>query len=217
MTHKIVLCAALAAGLAFALPAQGQAPLPAHEITTILHSTGLTPVGRPVLRGSTYVVGAIDTYGQDVRVVVDAQRGRILSVRPVVPVAAPYQAPVQRYPGPPYGEPGYVPDPFYPGPGPDDDEYEVEPPPGPPPRVIYAPRDTSALPRSAPQRTSAAAKPAASSVAAAKSAPVPKTAAEVSPETAASAAPADPTSTGSVPAKPEASPAVSSPPVQTFE
>jgi hypothetical protein len=78
-------------------PDDGMA-LPPHEILTIVRSTGLEPLGRPVRQGPAYALRARDpTDGQEVRVIVDAQMGRIVRV---VPVLMPrYGMPVIRPPG----------------------------------------------------------------------------------------------------------------------
>ena len=146
MQHKIALCAGLVAALAVAGHALAQpapppvypgtvypgAGLPPHEIVTIVRSTGLEPMGSPVRQGPTYALRAVDPAGEEVRVIVDAQRGRIVKV---IPLMAPrYAMPLLR---PPYGRPprpmamvpeGYGPDPRAPmlPPG-------AEGPPGPPP------------------------------------------------------------------------------------
>ena len=57
--------------------------LPPHEILTILRSTGFDPLGQPVRRGPNYVLRAIDDNDREVRVVVNARSGDILSVTPV--------------------------------------------------------------------------------------------------------------------------------------
>jgi hypothetical protein len=53
--------------------------LPPYEILTIIRSTGFEPIGRPVRNGQTYVLRAVDAYDLEVRLVVDARTGRILS------------------------------------------------------------------------------------------------------------------------------------------
>jgi hypothetical protein len=78
--------AAFAATLA-ALPAQAQPVaadlLPAYEVNTIVASMGMRPVGRPAWMRGRYVVAAIDRYGRDVNVVLDARDGQVLAVRPL--------------------------------------------------------------------------------------------------------------------------------------
>jgi hypothetical protein len=54
--------------------------VPPHEVLTIVRSTGLNPLERPARRGATYALRAVDIDGQQVRVVVDARSGEILSV-----------------------------------------------------------------------------------------------------------------------------------------
>jgi hypothetical protein len=80
-----------ALGLALATPAVAEpariaqgAPdiMPPYEVLTIIRSTGLQPLDRPVRRGSTYVLRAIGRTGEEMRVVVDARYGDILSVTP---------------------------------------------------------------------------------------------------------------------------------------
>ena len=94
MKQKIAFCAAL---LAFGFPdseaarAQPMLPfyqgvraeLPPHEIAMIVRSSGLDPLSRPVRQGGAYSLRALDMAGREVRVVVDARRGRILRVGPV--------------------------------------------------------------------------------------------------------------------------------------
>jgi hypothetical protein len=114
LQHKIALCAGLVAALAVAGHALAQpapppvypgtaypgAGLPPHEILTIVRSTGLEPMGSPVRQGPTYALRAVDPAGEEVRVIVDAQRGRIVKV---IPLMAPrYAMPLLR---PPYGRP----------------------------------------------------------------------------------------------------------------
>jgi hypothetical protein len=87
------VCAAFIA-LALALPAAAEpqrlaqasmaGALPPFEILTIVRSTGLDPLSRPVRRGPNYVLRAIDDDDREVRVLVDARSGEVLSVAPVV-------------------------------------------------------------------------------------------------------------------------------------
>jgi hypothetical protein len=181
VNQKLLLrLAVMIAGLAVSLPLRAeplliaQAVLPPYEILTIVRSAGLDPLSRPARQGSTYALRAIDSYGEEVHVVVGAQRGQILSVQRVVPVAAPYYEapePAYRYR---YG-PRYAPTPEYYEP---QTRYDPLPPPAADPRVIRAPRDQEtakpaaksatpkravavkkpqALPPAAPAETSAAA------------------------------------------------------------
>jgi hypothetical protein len=65
-------------------PAATPGALPPEQITTIVRSSGLHPLGPATARGPTYVVRAADRRAEIVRVVVDARSGEILSVIPVV-------------------------------------------------------------------------------------------------------------------------------------
>jgi hypothetical protein len=73
--NAILPALALLAALA-AAPAQAQVGgvLPPYEIITMLRSTGLDPVGRPVLQGRHYVLHAVDRDGEDVRVTATSSR-----------------------------------------------------------------------------------------------------------------------------------------------
>jgi hypothetical protein len=111
VTGRTSYAAAAALVLALASPASAEpvrlaqaAPdvLPAHEILTIIRSTDLRPVGQPVRRGATYVLRAIDPSGEELRVVMDARHGDILSVRPAGAAAPPPGARMGAY-GPPGG------------------------------------------------------------------------------------------------------------------
>jgi hypothetical protein len=78
----------------------GGGALPPYEIVTIVRSTGLEPIGRPVRQGPAYALRAVDPAGEEVQVVVDAHMGRIVKV---VPVSGPrYAMPLMR---PPFGRP----------------------------------------------------------------------------------------------------------------
>jgi hypothetical protein len=58
--------------------------LPAYEIMSIVRSTGLAPLTRPMRRGPYYVLVAVDRVGRQMRVVVDAQLGDIVNLRPAL-------------------------------------------------------------------------------------------------------------------------------------
>jgi hypothetical protein len=58
------------------------AALPPYEVMSIVRSTGLTPLTRPMRRGPYYVLVAIDRFGRQLRVVVDAQLGDVVNLRP---------------------------------------------------------------------------------------------------------------------------------------
>jgi hypothetical protein len=220
VNHKSIGVAIAAISLAALLPAPAtaQAVLPAYEIVTIIRSMGLDPLGYPVRHGSRYVLRAVDDDGQEVSITVDARQGRVLSVRPLTPVAAPY--------GPPPGyvpEPGYVP--IYPAYPPEpydidggfepDAAYRPLPPPGVP-RVIYAPRDSSSMARPSSSLSGAARAASARTAATPLPKPAPK---RVAATPAQGSAPPELT-TGSVgktapPAKASSAPAI--PPVQGLE
>lgn len=113
--HRILFCASAAAfallvaqpGLAQVVPPPypgtmypGDGALPPHEIMTIVRSTGLEPIGRPVRQGPAYALRAVDPAGEEVRVIVNAYMGRIVKV---VPLSGPrYAMPLMR---PPFGRP----------------------------------------------------------------------------------------------------------------
>lgn len=86
--------AALAATLSFvAADSTQRAPvpeaveLPAYEIIATVRAQGLAPIGELALRWPYYVLHATDPRGIEVRVVIDAQFGDILSVAPANPLA----------------------------------------------------------------------------------------------------------------------------------
>jgi cell division septation protein DedD len=208
MKHKTVVYLGLAAlCLIPTVPANAdpvrtaQVQLPPFEILTIVRSTGLDPLGQPLRRGSAYVLRAVDGYGEEVRVTVDARRGEILSVQPVVPVAAPYEVPNRRYGDPRFVDPRYRFEPY-------DDEpdmrYETLPPDPRGPRVIYAPRATAKPPVS--KATPSAKGPSKN---APKSAAVTPAEPASDPATTNSTTPAAPKTIGA--------PAPAVPPVQGFE
>jgi len=58
--------------------------LPPYEIMSIVRSTGLAPLTRPMRRGPYYVLVAVDRVGRQMRVVVDAQLGDIVNLRPAM-------------------------------------------------------------------------------------------------------------------------------------
>lgn len=103
--------------------------VPPYEVFAIVRSAGLDPVGQPVRRGPIYVLRAIDDDDREVRVVVDARYGEIVSITPTMTASREeparempprrYRNPYERTPddygppryrsGPPdrYGPPGY--------------------------------------------------------------------------------------------------------------
>ena len=111
MKRKIAVCAV---ALAFAAIGTGSvsaqpvppgyypapddgAGLPPQEVAAIVRSTGLEPLGRPLRQGPVYVARALDPSGQEVRVIINAQMGRVVRVVPVT--MPPYGVPVVRPPG----------------------------------------------------------------------------------------------------------------------
>jgi hypothetical protein len=93
----VVAGAALAATLSFVAagaskrePVQETDALPAYEIVATVRAHGLAPIGELALRWPYYVLHANDPRGIEVRVVVDAQFGDILSVAPARPLATAY-------------------------------------------------------------------------------------------------------------------------------
>jgi hypothetical protein len=209
--HKALMVLGLVvAGLAVSLPVRAQMFLPPYEILTIVRSAGLDPLSRPVRQGPAYVLRAVDSYGEEVRVVVSAQRGQILSVRAVVPVAAPYAPPPAYYEYPrPYAPPGYERAPDYYRP---DARYDPRPPTAANPRLITAPKPAkpAAKTASTPKAAVAIKKPEALPAAPAEtSASAPATPDAVRP------AAAEPAKTES--AKAPDAPASDIPPVQTLE
>jgi hypothetical protein len=175
------LLIAAAAGFLGCAPANAQRMaadfLPPYEVSTIVRSMGLTPLDRPHWRNGRYVLTATDRAGREVRVVVDAQSGQVIRVRPIEVgyydgprgygvrpdpydprYAAPPPPPRSIPNGPGYGpgpQPGYAP-PSQPGYEEDDDEYydgrtgSIAPtPPASQPRVTAPKVNTSPSSRSA--------------------------------------------------------------------
>jgi hypothetical protein len=201
---------ALAAGAqaqpAYVGPRAYQPAVPPYEVDAIVRSAGLVPLAPPARRGSAYVLAATDRYGRHVRVVVDAEVGEIISVRPML-AAAPYGAPV-------HGAPSvvYVP--------------RGDPPPPVPPRSVPSarlagvppvaspadPMTTGAIPPAPPSaRTplprprpvvAAAEAPAARPTAPEAPVPLPAVSAPTRAETAPQPAPAKPAAPNLVPVAP---------------
>jgi hypothetical protein len=69
-------------------PGLSDPALPPYEIMSIVRSTGLAPLTRPMRRGPYYVLVAVDRVGRQMRVVVDAQLGDIVNLRPALAVAS---------------------------------------------------------------------------------------------------------------------------------
>jgi hypothetical protein len=68
----------------YASPEFSDPVLPPYEIMSIVRSTGLAPLTRPMRRGPYYVLVAVDRVGRQMRVVVDAQLGDIVNLRPAL-------------------------------------------------------------------------------------------------------------------------------------
>jgi hypothetical protein len=85
----------------YAGPGLSDPALPPYEIMSIVRSTGLAPLTRPMRRGPYYVLVAVDRVGRQMRVVVDAQLGDIVNLRPALATGS-YGPELGR----PYGPPG---------------------------------------------------------------------------------------------------------------
>jgi hypothetical protein len=149
--------------------------MPAYEVSTIVASLGMRPLGRPAWRAGRYIVAAIDRYGREVNVVLDARDGQVIAVRPIAGGFGPQRSGYDTgYAPPPPGYPGQGPAPYDPragaasppppgvapggaprSPDGDDDEFfdndrqQGAVPPTNAPRVASAPRDvpTGSVPR----------------------------------------------------------------------
>jgi hypothetical protein len=144
-TILALLAVSAGAGAAAADPVAAARPvaeLPPYEVLTIIRSARFDPLNRPVRRGPNYVVRAIDRIGTEVRVIVDARSGRILSALPTDAVLPPGA------PAPAYGPPRLR-RPFVAG------RYDYPPPYGYPPAADLAPEVDPAPGYPASPRTSA--------------------------------------------------------------
>jgi hypothetical protein len=149
--------------------------MPAYEVSTIVASLGMRPLGRPAWRAGRYIVAAIDRYGREVNVVLDARDGQVIAVRPIAGGFGPQRSGYDTgyAPPPPPGYPGQGPAPYdpragaasppppgaapgAPPPNGDDDEFfdndrqqGAVPPPPAAPRSASAPREipTGSVPR----------------------------------------------------------------------
>jgi hypothetical protein len=129
--HTFIFAALVAAVTATPARAQPVAAdlLPAYEVATIVASMGMRPVGRPAWMRGRYVVAAIDRYGRQVNVVLDARDGQVLAVQPLGRDR--FGAPPPGYGRPPPYDPmdgrafpsGPRPEAFPNGPSADDDEF----------------------------------------------------------------------------------------------
>jgi hypothetical protein len=101
--------------------------LPPYEVMSIVRSTGLTPMTRPMRRGPYYILVAVDRFGRQLRVVVDAQLGDVVNLRPAFAAYGPNGLP-------PVGAPAPDPGPATPSNAvrPNADNALASPPPRPP-------------------------------------------------------------------------------------
>jgi hypothetical protein len=72
----------------YASPERFDPVLPPYEIMSIVRSTGLAPLTRPMRRGPYYILVAVDRVGRQMRVVVDARLGDIVNLRPALAVGS---------------------------------------------------------------------------------------------------------------------------------
>lgn len=88
--------------------------MPPYQAARIVRFAGLVPVAVPMRLGATYVVRAVDRFGDPVRVVIDGRDGEILAVRRIVAVQPPgYPYPPEEIPprfDPYAGDPAVPPD-----------------------------------------------------------------------------------------------------------
>jgi hypothetical protein len=175
------------------------------EIGNILRARGFAPQATPVRNGEAYQVRAIDRFGRQVRLAIDARYGNILMVRPIamVPPGAygprPYGPPPGYHDDLPTGAVGAYPPP--PGAGPPPGRTATLNPAHPPiprPKPAAKPAAVAPSPAGAPE-----AQPASAAT------PVPAAAPAAAAPEAASAAPA--------PAAPPAAAPAAIPPVAPLE
>jgi len=100
-----------AAGQSMQLFYPGFGALPPQQIVAIVRSAGLDPLSRPARQGPVYVVRANNRAGQEVRVIVDAQMGRIVKVVPLATAgpSLPPEAGLPRQAGPGGDDPTVAP------------------------------------------------------------------------------------------------------------
>ena len=95
MKKQLALCIALlslgaatagtaGAQIVYPVAPASEAVLPPYEVMSIVRSTGLAPLTRPMRRGPYYVLVAVDRVGRQMRVVVDARLGDIVNLRPAL-------------------------------------------------------------------------------------------------------------------------------------
>ena len=85
-------------------------PMATDDVSEIVQAMGLDPIGDPARSGAFYVQRAVDDYGRELRVTVDARRSQVIAVEAAGASRAPYGA----YAGYPYRRPyrGYAHDDF---------------------------------------------------------------------------------------------------------
>ena len=79
--------------------------LPASEVAAVVRSAGFVPISPAMRRGNSYVLRASAPDGREVRVIVGARSGEIVSASPVVAAAPNGErlGPYERMEGPPQG------------------------------------------------------------------------------------------------------------------
>jgi hypothetical protein len=87
------------------LPSAVGDELPPYEVMNIVRSSGMRPMGPPARRGRIYLLHAVERNGDDVRVVVDARSGRIVSVTPMMDFPPPSYGASSAYEPAPMDEP----------------------------------------------------------------------------------------------------------------
>lgn len=165
-------------------------PIALQQVAYIVESMGLDPVGPPLRTGHLIVQRAADDFGRMMRVTIDTNNGRIVSVAPTAPPpvnGGPYAAYRPYGPGP-YGRPAPIDDDVaFAPPGSVMSPRAVPPPPYPanpypatPPQTEARPTAKSATatpvhpqPRKRPENTQAAKKTEPGSVAPVQPSPAP--------------------------------------------
>jgi hypothetical protein len=234
--HLVIVLAAVAGSAAVATPAAAQYYgaevdiISPREATEVVRAAGLDPISRPVWRPGRYIVHAIDRYGRELRVIVDARMGDVVRAVPASGYADIPPRGYEPYPRPeayPRAEPyphASMPPAEMEAPEEEFDNAGV-PPPGASPHVIPAPR--SAAP--APSRSSAlpaapkpqAAKPAAAPIPRARPADAMASNSAAEPKTESAAATEAPKEIRKIdmskPKPAETSPAPAGPEVKALE
>ncbi len=103
MKIKIAICVLAAAVAAAFLPRSPVAPAQASDarasadIVARIRPLGLSVVGEPVRQGGVYIVNALDPRGAELRVIVDARQGHIVSIGPAPSQNTAYASVPQSY------------------------------------------------------------------------------------------------------------------------